>query len=203
MLYTLAAELKTESGVVCCTTTRIFPPNHMPVLHTPGAAELTQALQQNRCVCVGRPADEGKLMAPAMDIGALAALADYVLVEADGSRGLPCKAHLACEPVIPPGTGQNITLLGAACFGRPIREVVHRPEEFCFWTGAKIEDLVTPENVAALLRREAPAMGPPTRVFINQAEDDWAWAQARRLAELLPWPVYAGALKRGIWTCLS
>ena len=203
MLYTLAAELAAEARVICCTTTRIFPPDHMPVLYAPTAAELEEALAESRCVCAGRPAAEGKLMAPALAMETLAALADYVLVEADGSRGLPCKAHLSHEPVVPPETGQIITLVGASCFGKPIREAVHRPEEFCFWTSREPDDPVIPEDIAELLQSEAPAAGPPIKLFVNQVEDDQAWAQARRLAELLPWPVYAGALKRGIWTCLS
>ena len=142
-------------------------------------------------------------MAPALAMKTLAALADYVLAEADGSRGLPCKAHLSHEPAVPPEAGQIITLVGASCFGKPIREAVHRPEEFCFWTSREPDDPVIPEDIAELLRSEAPAAGPPAKIFVNQVEDDRAWAQARRLAELLPWPVYAGALKREIWTCLS
>lgn len=203
MLYTLAAELAAEARVICCTTTRMFPPDHMPVLYAPTAAELEGALAESRCVCGGRPAAEGKLMAPDLTMETLAALADYVLVEADGSRGLPCKAHLPHEPVVPPEAGQVITLVGASCFGRPVREAVHRPEVFCFRTGRELDDPVIPKDIAELLQSEAPTAGPPIKVFINQAEDAAAWAQARRLAALLPWPVYAGALKRGIWTCLS
>ena len=203
MLYTLAAELAAEARVICCTTTHMFPPDHMPVLYTPTPAELEGALAECRRVCVGRPAAEGKLMAPALAMKTLAALADYVLAEADGSRGLPCKAHLSHEPAVPPEAGQIITLVGASCFGKPIREAVHRPEEFCFWTSREPDDPVIPEDIAELLRWEAPAAGPPAKIFVNQVEDDRAWAQARRLAELLPWPVYAGALKREIWTCLS
>lgn len=202
MLYTLAAELSANSRVVCCTTTHIFSPSHLPVLHTPTAAELEKALAQRRCVCVGQPAKEGKLTAPALPMETLAELADYVLVEADGSKGLPCKAHRSYEPVIPPGTGQVITLVGASCFGRPVREVVHRPEEFWFQTALELEDPVTPEAVAELLQSEASAAWPPIKVFINQVENDASWDSARHLAELLPWPVYAGALKRRSWICL-
>ena len=203
MLYTLAAELAAEKLVVCCTTTHILPPPHMPVLDAQTPEELRKALEQNRCVCTGRPAKTGKLTAPTLPMEVLAALADYVLVEADGSRGLPCKAHRSYEPVVPGKTGLVIVLVGASCFGRPVREAVHRPEEFWLLTDLEPEDLVTPEAVAELLQSEAPASGPPIQVFINQVEDGLAWNSARRLAELLPWPVYAGALKRRRWICLS
>ena len=74
MLYTLAAELAAEARVICCTTTHMFPPDHMPVLYTPTPAELEGALAECRRVCVGRPAAEGKLMAPALAMKTLAAL---------------------------------------------------------------------------------------------------------------------------------
>ena len=60
-----------------------------------------------------------------------------------------------------------------------------------------------PEAVAEALQKEASPAWPPIQVFVNQAEEDTAMAAARRLAECLPWPVYAGALKRRNWTCLS
>ena len=61
LLYTLAAELVAEARVICCTTTRMFPPDHMPVLYAPTAAELEEALAESWCVCAGRPAAEGKI----------------------------------------------------------------------------------------------------------------------------------------------
>jgi len=194
-MYTLARELSRRGRVICCTTTHIRVPGHLPVLCRP--QELAEALDRHGCLCVGTPAAEGKLTAPELPMERLAALADYVLVEADGSRGRPIKAHLSHEPVIPAGTGQTILLVGASGFGRPVREAVHRPERFCQLAGTEPDAPVTPEALAAVLERE----GLGDRVFINQAET--AMEQARRLAALLPWPVCAGALEGGYWTCLS
>lgn len=202
MLYTLAAELAAEKLVVCCTTTHILPPPHMPVLDAQTPEELRKALEQNRCVCTGRPAKTGKLTAPTLPMEVLAALADYVLVEADGSAGRPFKAHAAHEPMLPRLANQVIYMVGASGFGRPVREAVHRPELFWFLSDLEPEDPVTPEAVAEALQIEAAAGGPPVRVFVNQAEDEAALANARRLAERLPWPVCAGALNRRSWTCL-
>ena len=64
-------------------------------------------------------------------------------------------------------------------------------------------NLDAPEALAEVLRAEASRTWPPIRVLVNQAEDETAMEAARRLAECLPWPVYAGALKRRNWTCLS
>lgn len=191
MMYTLARELAAHGTVICTTTTRILPPDHLPVLERVDRA----ALERTCCVCAGRPAAGGKLAAPAQSVGELAALADCVLAEADGSRGLPVKAHLPHEPVIPAEAGLTVVLVGASGFGRPIREAVHRWERFCALTGAPPEALVTAEYLAAAL--EAEKFGD--LIFINQAETPEQMAEAQRLAALLDRPVFAGALKGGVW----
>ena len=198
-LYTLARELAEEGSVICATTTRIFPPDHLPVLQRADLQELSEALERRRCLCVGVPAPEGKLAQPALPLQTLAGLARYVLVEADGSRGLPVKAHLDHEPVIPLGTDLTVGIVGASGFGRPVREAVHRWERFCALTGAAAEEPVTEESVARLLEAE----GLADKIFINQAESARAMTAARHLAERLNCPVFAGSLQGGIWTCLS
>lgn len=195
MMYTLARELAARGTVICTTTTHILPPDHLPVLEQADRA----ALESFRCVCVGRPAEGGKLAAPVRSIGELAALADFVLVEADGSRGLPVKAHLPHEPVIPAEAGLTVVLAGASGFGRPVREAVHRWEQFCQLTGAAPEEPVT----AVLLAAAMAAEGFGDLVFVNQAETPESMAEAQRLAALLDRPVFAGSLKGGIWRCLS
>ena len=195
-LYVLARELRERGTVICTTTTHIFPPAHTDIAED--ASALAAALKRRGCVCAGSRAGE-KLAAPPVPMAALAALADYVLVEADGSRGLPVKAHLPHEPAVPPESGQTIVLAGASAFGRPIREAAHRPEQFCRLTGQPPDAPVTARTLAAALRRE----GLGDKVFINQAEEPAALEEARRLAAALPWPVFAGSLQGGVWICLS
>ena len=198
-MYTLARELSRRGTVVCTTTTHIFPPEHLPVLSGSDLESLKTALEQHKCVCAGSPAAEGKLSAPVLSPAQLAELADYVLVEADGSRGLPIKAHLDHEPVIPDGTAMTVLLIGASGFGKPIRETVHRWETFCHLTGALPEDAVTVEDVSWLFATE----GLGDKILVNQAEESETIEQARRLAELSSCPVCAGSLKGGNWICLS
>ncbi len=109
------------------------------------------------------------------------------------------KAHLSHEPVIPACAGLTVTLAGASGFGRPVREAVHRCERFCQLTGASPEDAVTAENLSASLTAE----GFGDLIFINQAETSERLAEARRLAALMSKPVFAGALRGGVWECLS
>lgn len=205
LLRTLGTELAAGGArVLLCATTKIFPFDGLANLIDPTEEALAKALETRRPVCAGTPVPgTGKLTAPDIPMARLAALADYVLAEADGAAGRPLKAHAPHEPVIPPEANQILYMVGASGFGRPVREAVHRPERFRALTGLGPETAVTPEAVAEALRKEVPAWGGPLRVFVNQAEDAAALAAAGCLAELLPWPVCAGALKRRNWTCLS
>lgn len=199
-LYLLAHELQTHGTVLCTTTTHIFPPPHIPLLTTlPTRQDLSSALRRCRCLCMGTPARHNKLTAPLIPIHCLAELADYVLVEADGSRGLPLKAHLPHEPVIPPGAAQTIHLIGASGFHHPAQDVAHRLDLFCSLADITPQTPVTAQHVASVLLHEN--LGG--KIFINQVENSGAAAQARLLASLLPRPVFAGSLKGEHWTCLS
>ena len=198
-MYLLAEELSRRGTVICATSTHILRPEHLPVLENPSPEALAAALAENRAVCAGCAAAEGKLTAPPLSWAALAALADYVLVEADGAHRLPCKAHLPHEPVIPPGATQTILLVGVSGLGRPIREAAHRPEVFCRLSGRRPEDPITPAALAAVVRAEA--LGD--KVLVNQVDGPEALAQARALAALLPVPVYAGSLQKRSFLCLS
>lgn len=198
-LYLLAEELVRKGTVLCAASTHILPPSHLPVLVDPAPAALAAALAEHRMVCAGSAAPEGKLTTPPLPWETLAALADYVLVEADGARRLPCKAHLPHEPAVPPEAGRRILMVGASGFGQPVCRGAHRPEVFCRLSGLGMGDPITPEALAAVIRRENLA----DRVFINQAEEARALEQARALAALLPAPVFAGSLRKRSFLCLS
>ena len=134
LLRRLAAEA--PGTVLLCTTTHIRPFAEYPLLTDAAAETVLQALTSERVLCVGTPCENGKLTAPRLPMEMLAALADYMLVEADGSRQMPLKAHAAHEPVIPACAERVICVAGASGFDRPIRACVHRPERFCALTGA-------------------------------------------------------------------
>ena len=195
LLDTLVRELSPGARVILCTTTHILPPLHLPVLDPASPQALAEALDRTLCLCLGAPAAEGKLTAPSLPMAALAEAADYVLVEADGSRQRPVKAHLPHEPVIPPEAGRTILVAGVSGLGRPAAEAVHRLERFCRITGAAPGDPVTVQSLAALLRGE----GLGDAVFLNQAESGAQRDAAAVLAGLLDVPVYAGSLRRGEW----
>lgn len=199
LLARLAEELRAKGATVALATTTHFMP-------FPGVArvaghdvdEVRAALAAGGVACVAAPAGgaagaAGKLGPAALAPVELARLADYVLVEADGSKRLPLKAHAAWEPVVPEGSTQSVLVVGASGFGRPVHEAIHRPERFCELAGCSPEDDATPEAVAAVIRAE----GLASRVVVNQCEGEGALACARRLEALLDVPVAAGSLREG------
>ena len=154
---------------------------------------LPEAMEQLPCekLCAATWAERGKLAAPVQSFEALAQLADYVLVEADGSRRLPLKAHLEHEPVIPACANQTIQVLGLSGIGRPILETAHRSERYAELCGARPEDLATLERAARVLNAEALA----DRYVLNQADDLEERKWGLTLAGLLNKPAILTCLK--------
>ena len=87
LMYHLARELRQCGTVAVTTTTRIWPPTGIAVAREPDAAR--EILDREGLVCLGVPSAQGKLVFPAFE--GWDALADYTLVEADGSAGKPFK----------------------------------------------------------------------------------------------------------------
>ena len=190
LLSALAREL--PGTVVLTTTTHILPFPDVPLVTSADACDVCAALAESRVVCVGSQSEKnGKLVTPELGIDALASLADYMLVEADGARRLPLKAHAPWEPVIPACSGRTILVLGASGLGQPVREAVHRPELFRELAGCAPDDLATPELVARTANAEALA----DVALVNQA--DVAPNDARDLAALLAIPAFVGSIQAG------
>lgn len=192
LLAALACELSAQgASVVLTTTTHILPFEGRPLVIDAHGEKIAAALEGSRVVCVGAPCEGGKLGTPGVSMEELARLADFVLVEADGSRRLPLKAHAAHEPVIPGCSGQAILVVGASGLCRPIAEVVHRPEVFCGLLGCGPCDLATPARVAQVLLAE----GLGNKVLVNQVDAARDWEAAELLASYMDVSVVAGSLR--------
>ena len=190
LLKTLGLELMRAGGrVLLCTTTHMFPVAGVPwdgpsrrldaapwkpgAKHIPGCTCEACAGMSRGSICQAGVLDPqtGKLSAPAEPLNELTQRFDYVLAEADGSKRLPLKAHAAWEPVVPAGTANVIWLVGASGFGKPVAEVVHRPELFCERCDCELTDTATPERVAQVLNAEMQALELSTaRVMLNQVD---------------------------------
>ena len=199
LLYALARELSAEARVIVCTTTHIYPPDGLPILWSPDREALQDAFHKGNTLCVSSGMERGKLLPPGTPFSVLTSCADFVLTEADGSHGLPAKAHAPHEPVIPPEAGQTICVFGLSALGRPILETVHRPQLCAQKLGVSESALLTPELAAQLLRLE----GGFTRVLLNQADIPGGRELARAMAEELQTPVCMASLREEWAECLS
>lgn len=195
LLYALAAELQARGSVLLCTSTKIRRPAHLPVADPKCPEALREALAAASPLCLGSPWPENKLAAPTLPFAALIAAADYVLVEADGSRGLPAKAHAAHEPVIPAEAGLVVLVLGADAFCQPISSVCHRPERFAELAGCGPDAPLTPALWARVLRAEDYG----NIIYVNKCEENSACQNAAALAELVDMPVLAGSLRQAVY----
>lgn len=87
LLRTLADEL--PGRVLLCTSTHFLGYRDLPTVLDPTEPALQDALRRNRIVCAAGRSPTGKLVDCGIPYEVLASLADFVLVEADGSRQLP------------------------------------------------------------------------------------------------------------------
>lgn len=179
LLRTLSGEL--PGRVLLCTSTHFQGYADLPTVLDPTAADLRKALAAHPIVCAAGRSPTGKLVDCGLPYETLADLADFVLVEADGSRRRPLKAHARHEPVIPPCTRQVICVVGLSGLHRPVSEVVHRPELFCSLANCTPEDEATPERVARALVQEHLA----DTYFLNQAESGSVLQDAKIIASHL------------------
>ena len=215
LLKALGLELMRTGGrVLLCTTTHMFPVAGVPwdgsnrrldaTPWKPGASHVPGCTCE-ACVGLARGSicqagvldpETGKLSAPAESLDQLAQRFDYVLAEADGSKRLPLKAHAAWEPVIPAGTANVVWVVGASGFGKPVNEVVHRPELFCERCGCKPTDTATPERVAQALNAEMriPSLNN-ARIILNQVDTLADPTMADRFEAALNRPIIATSLK--------
>lgn len=203
LLRALAEELSRDARVIVATSTKMYVPDWCPVVLGASPDDVQASLLEAPIVCAGSiHPPTGKLAEPRVAFSDLVCLADYVLVEADGSKRLPLKAHATHEPVIPPESSQTICVVGASGFGRRVEEAVHRPEVFCRLTGARPEDPVTP----ALAARSVAGEGLARQVFVNQVDGPSDWAQAEEFARALEGSgisVAAGSLQKRVYRRLK
>lgn len=215
LLKTLGLELMRAGGrVLLCTTTHMLPVAGVPwdgsnrrldaapwkpgAPHAPGCTCEACAGLARGGICQAGILDPetGKLSAPAEPLGELAQRFDYVLAEADGSKRLPLKAHAAWEPVIPAATANVVWVVGASGLGKPVAEVVHRPELFCERCGCELTDTATPERVAQVLNAELRMLNlNNARVMLNQVDTLSDPTMADRFEAALGRPLIATSLK--------
>ena len=210
--------LKTAERLSVCgekaavtTTTKIWKP---------GLPEIRRWEKEGARVHVfGTPVDGGKrsvssgggkLSAPSeAEFGVIFRHYRHVLIEADGSKGLPLKIPADREPVIRKETELVVCVAGISALDRPLREVCFRWEllegkmagslegkahgtpagNLPGYRGITGEEPVTEEMVADILGSEwggRKGVGSiPYRVFLNQCDTPQTAERAGRILRIL------------------
>ena len=124
---------------------------------------------------------------PPEELEAIAPFYDLVLMEGDGSRGLPLKAWADYEPVVPDFTDVTIGMLATWPLGMPVSEKhIHRLPQFLALTGMAEGEKLKMEHMAKIITGLfAKACGKKI-LFFNQAESEDSLIIARELTERLP-----------------
>lgn len=183
-MFQLAHEL-CEDGFKCVimTSTHIYKPapeQAFTITDVSADAEkaLTAAFHQKKPVAIGSiERATGKLCLPPADLLTAAwDQADWILVEADGSRCFPIKFPAGHEPKIFEPSDHVVAVAGLSALGNPLSQVCHRAGMASDYLSVSIETPVTPFLLARILtseRGQFKNVGDPSRfsIFLNQADN--------------------------------
>lgn len=202
----LCVELAAHCTVLRLTTAQCWLPA-CPCLGSPEAEELAAALKRHPVAAVGEVTALGKLSAPKCPLAPLAAVADYVLIEADGSRGLPLKAPAEHEPVFTGLEKLVIAVAGMTGLEETIKDGAHRPERYAALVGRRVEDIPSPEDAAKVLESpwgQKKKVSAAFAVVLNQCDTPQRLALGYACAEALMSPCVLTALQtRPEWLALG
>ncbi len=144
LLSALTAEMATSgSKVLLTTTTKIRIPAGLPLFVDIDSGQLPGILKKhfksNQVAVVGKKILKDQKL-EGISSHEIKQLRDQlevsILVEGDGSRGLPLKGYAPHEPVLPSCSDLIAAVIGADAIGRPLNAGnVHRPDQFTAATG--------------------------------------------------------------------
>ena len=158
LIHFLADELIERGTVIITTTTHIMKSDVFHNFVTKEGVDnlslIGEQISLHQCLCIGSECEGDKLSAPCVDFTDLLKICDYVLVEADGSKHLPLKAHDAHEPVVPQDSNATVLVVGVDAVGEKLSSVTHRPHIASKILACRDSDVVTPDMVAQLINYE-------------------------------------------------
>jgi len=189
---------KKGERVVLTTTTRVFPfsKEKIPLIleeNREKRAEKVKELMKNQfLIQVGKDQEQEKVIGiePETVEDLFISGANRVIVEADGSRGLPFKFPGDYEPVLPKPSGLVILVVGAWALGKKFSDdVFHRPELAREYLGWKEGDLIEGEQIVELLLHKNSYLprlkGEKIWVVLNGIKGRWQENEAQRIGALL------------------
>jgi len=160
LINCLAEELgKLGKKILLTTTTKIALTMNMPLFYESDTTHTLSVLKEhyksnNTAVLGSKIIERGKLKG--IKPGAVRRLYEElgvtILIEADGSKGLPLKGYATYEPVLPACSSYIAAVVGADALYSPFNaNSVHRPEMLSPVTGSEVDDPITEKTVSHAL----------------------------------------------------
>ena len=181
LISSLANELR-HKKVLVTTTTKIYPMAGNDIVFCTTEQDCLKHKPVNGIQNLGvLNKASGKLEALSHDLlEKIIQLYDLVLIEADGSKALPCKGWLSSEPVIPPYCTGIVGVVSLAALGKPADEnTVFRLGEFLKLTGLRQGDVITRQALTdmvnanmGMFHNSADNSTNKRSIFVNQVEDE-------------------------------
>jgi len=165
LIYELGSELsKLGKKVIITTTTHMFMPKSNVVI-TGKMDDIINLLYSENMITVGMLCDEKfatiehselkKINGLPNEMAAsLIKLVDFVLVEADGSKGLSLKMPDEHEPVIFAGSNLVVGVCGIDAIGKSIKETCHRSNLVSKFLETDEEHIINESDIANILLSE-------------------------------------------------
>ena len=176
--------------VLVTTTTHIFKPQS-EILAT-NEEQLQKIWETGHWAVIGATEEKQpqKLKMPELVwMRQAIALADLVLIEADGSKRLPCKVPADHEPVLLPESDIVVAVLGLSALYHPLNECCFRIEQAKQLLSEDENHLLTEEDMATiLLSKHGLRKNVEDRRYIavlNQCDDDNTRKCAEQIGKIL------------------
>lgn len=190
-IYTLAKELSSlGKKVIITTTTHMFLPEENGVFEE-NQEQLLHQLNHSGIAVVGIPCTEEKSLGKMTGVSTafyrdMKHAADYILVEADGSKRYPIKVPAPHEPVLPEDTDMVVIVGGLSCLNQPLKECCHRWEVASKLLDCEPDKGMESKDMADLLvkgyfskREECLALyNLPKKIYLNQCDSEEIYVKA-------------------------
>lgn len=190
-LFLLAEELKKlNKKVLVTTTTAIYNPEKDYDYYYLKEIPNEFAPDYGTITIYGEKTKNGKLIGELYGLGEIIGrkVFDFILIEADGSKGKPIKAPANHEPVIIKSTTKTIGIVGLDSLGERIINIAHRPEIFGEIIKKNPCGIIHEEDIVKLaLHKEGlfkDAVGDKV-LLLNKAHDEKTILRGRKIKELL------------------
>ena len=176
--------------VLVTTTTHIFRPQDEFLAMNEKQLQEIWAAGHWAVIGATEEKDQQKLKMPELDwMRQAMELSDLVLIEADGSKRLPCKVPDDHEPVLLPESDIVVAVLGLSALGRSLKECCFRLEKAKKLLSTDENHLLTEKDMAAILLSDQGLrkdVGDRRYIAVlNQCDDSTVRESAEQIGEML------------------